>query len=129
MWNNKLDNILCYHRPNFFVDPKDAWCTYSSQKIKKQKLNGIHGKVNFVFDRFKSRYFELQGEPAGGEVGFNPLEDKPNQLPFVASANASTPASEVEKESAPPPPQSNGNNRSVVDFYEPIRKEDDDLDF
>lgn len=129
MWNNKLDNILCYHRPNFFVDPKDAWCTYSSQKIKKQKLNGIPGKVNFVFDRFKSRFFELQGEPAGGEVGFNPLEDKPNQLPFVASANASTPASEVEKESAPPPPQSNGNNRSVVDFYEPIRKEDDDLDF
>ena len=74
MWPNKVDNILCLHRPNYFIDPKDTWCTFSSQKIKKQKLNGVPGKINFVLDRFKSRYFELKNEPIGGEIGYNPLE-------------------------------------------------------
>ena len=34
MWPNKVDNILCLHRPNYFIDPKDTWCTFTSQKIK-----------------------------------------------------------------------------------------------
>jgi len=115
MWNNKLDNILCYHRPNFFVDPKDSWCTYSSQKIKKQKLNGIPGKVNFVFDRFKSRFFELDAEPTGGEVGFNPLEANSQ---YVAPSSSFVP-NQVVTES--PTQQTSGYR----DFTEPIRVEDD----
>lgn len=75
MWANKSDNILCYHRPNFFIDPKDTWATFSSQKIKKQKLNGIPGKVNYSFDRIRSRFFELMGTPEEGySRGYGALE-------------------------------------------------------
>lgn len=79
MWANKSDNILCYHRPNFFIDPKDTWSTLTSQKIKKQKLNGTPGKVDFTYDRFKSRFFELESEPVQGaynSTGFSPMEHK-----------------------------------------------------
>lgn len=78
MWNNKPDNLLCYNRPNYFLDPTDAWCTFSSQRIKKQKLNGIPGKVNYIYDRFKCRFYEIDNEPTGDRdniVGFNPLEN------------------------------------------------------
>lgn len=76
MWNNKPDNMLCYNRPNYFTNPKDAWCTFSSQRIRKQKLNGVPGKVNFTYDVNKSRFFEHDFEPNDTSVGFNPLENK-----------------------------------------------------
>lgn len=77
MWNNKPDNILCYNRPNYFIDPSDVWCTFSSQRIRKQKLNGVPGKVNYIYDRFKCRYYELNDEPGDRDstTGFNPLEN------------------------------------------------------
>lgn len=76
MWNNKMDNILCFNRPNFFINPKDSWCILASQKIKKQKLNGVQGKVNFKYDRLKCRFYEIEYEPSPEEAitGYNPLE-------------------------------------------------------
>ena len=43
MWNNKCDNILSYHRPNYQTDKYDPVCEFRSQKIKKQGINGIPG--------------------------------------------------------------------------------------
>ena len=114
MWFNKSDNILCYNRPNFFIDPKDTWATFSSQKIKKQKLNGIPGKVNFFFDRIKSRFFEIQGEPTGYEVGYNPLE-----VPFKRAE----PSQNTHEENLPRP------SAPMRNYYEPIKSEEDTLDF
>lgn len=114
MWDNKSDNILCYHRPNFFTDPKDTWCTLTSQKIKKQKLNGLPGKVHFFFERFKSRYFELSGEPTGSEVGYNPLE-----VPFKrVGYEEKTHEENVPRPSAP-----------MRNYYEPIKADEDELGF
>lgn len=58
MWNNKCDNILCYHRPNYRTDPKDTLCWIISQKIRKQRLNGFPGIVEFNFSRSMNRYFQ-----------------------------------------------------------------------
>lgn len=84
MWNNKPDNILCYNRPNFFTNPKDNWCTFSSQRIRKQKMNGIQGKVHYFYDRIKCRFYEQTKEPtqiniegfveSQFESGYNPLD-------------------------------------------------------
>jgi hypothetical protein len=115
MWFNKVDNILCFHRPNIFVDPKDTWCTLSSQKIKKQKLNGIPGKINFVYDRFKSRYFELSQEPSGGDIGFSPIEKTSHITP--------------EKEDALAPHIRPYMAQGVRDYTVPIKEEDDDIGF
>ena len=84
MWNNKMSNILCYHRPNYFVNPMDKWCTVSSQKIKKQKLNGIPGKVNFLYNPDTMRFMELEGEPVTpSDAGYNPLDDiNPSDVSF-----------------------------------------------
>lgn len=86
MWNHKCDNILCYHRPNYYVNSYDNWCQLTSQKIKKQKMNGLPGTVNFYYDRMKCRFYESASEPIMIEdgtqmvssftTGYNPL-DKP----------------------------------------------------
>ena len=56
MWNNKLDNILCYHRPNFSTDRMDPSAIFASQKIKKQKSNGFPGNVDLFFSRAENRF-------------------------------------------------------------------------
>lgn len=58
MWANKSDNIICYHRPNFFLDPRDNLCEVSSQKIKKQPTNGILGTCTLEYSRESFRFYE-----------------------------------------------------------------------
>ena len=65
MWGNKADNVLCIHRPNF-SEWTDKSVIFESQKIKKQKLNGIPMEVNLLFDRETNRYYQ--------EDGFHPLQ-------------------------------------------------------
>ena len=66
MWNNKSDNILCPHRPNY-ADQTDPTVHLSSKKIKKQKLNGIPGTVELTFDRRKNRYYSDSPEIVASE--------------------------------------------------------------
>lgn len=61
MWSNKCDNILAYYRPNFFMDISDSLCCIASQKIKKQKLTGRPGKVDFTFTKKTNRYYDKRG--------------------------------------------------------------------
>lgn len=54
MWNNKMDNILIYHRPN--SDPISTGCEFHSKKIRRQKIVGIKGMAGFNYDRKKRRF-------------------------------------------------------------------------
>jgi hypothetical protein len=56
MWNNKMDNILIYHRPNHQNDPEGSICEIHTKKIRRQKLVGKKGIIQFEFDRKKRRY-------------------------------------------------------------------------
>jgi len=64
MWTNMCSNILAYHRPDFFRDPKNPLCEIHSQKIKKQGVNGYPGMIEWQYDRSCFRF---------KENGFNPL--------------------------------------------------------
>jgi twinkle protein len=70
MWNNKADNILCTHRPNYWKDKFDTTVEFHSQKIKKQKLVGIPGTVTLTFDRASNRYRENNTSPFD-QIGAN----------------------------------------------------------
>lgn len=56
MWNNKMDNILMYHRPYHGEDKESPICTLSSKKIRRQKIVGLPGTIEFEYDRRKRRY-------------------------------------------------------------------------
>jgi hypothetical protein len=57
MWNNKMDNILVYHRPMFGTEPNNPVCTFSSKKIRRQKVVGKRGTVTFEYSRSTRRYW------------------------------------------------------------------------
>jgi hypothetical protein len=57
MWNNKMDNILAYHRPNYQTNPTDTLSEFHSQKIKKQMLNGKPGMVQMDYHRSTGRFY------------------------------------------------------------------------
>jgi len=56
MWNNKMDNILVYHRPFAQSDPPNPTCEFHSKKIRRQKTVGKKGFFLFEMD-FKVRRF------------------------------------------------------------------------
>lgn len=57
MWNNKMDNILVYHRPNHQKDPGGPLCELHTKKIRRQKTVGKKGVVEFEYFRPKRRYY------------------------------------------------------------------------
>ena len=63
MWNNKLDNILVYHRPLATSDPSSTECELHSKKIKKQKIVGKRGTSFFSFDWKKRRFIFNEYDP------------------------------------------------------------------
>lgn len=56
MWNNKMDNILIYHRPVHQTDPTDPVCEFHSKKIRRQKTVGAKGYYEFEYSRKKRRF-------------------------------------------------------------------------
>ena len=72
MWNHKCDNVLFTHRPFFNSDRENTLVNFISRKIKKQKLNGTPGEVNLKYDKFTSRYMQMNE--------FNPLFKNGNVL-------------------------------------------------
>lgn len=57
MWNNKMYNILVYHRPNHQKDPMSPACELHTKKIKRQKVVGKKGVMEFEYIRQRRRYF------------------------------------------------------------------------
>lgn len=60
MWNNKLDNLLVYHRPFGQTNRDDPTCEFHSKKIKRQKSVGKPGVSDGMFRR-GTRRFEFDG--------------------------------------------------------------------
>lgn len=60
MWNNKMYNILIYHRPNHQQDPKNPYCELHIKKIKRQKIVGILGTLELEYI-VKWRRFLISG--------------------------------------------------------------------
>lgn len=56
MWNNKMDNILIYHRPHRGEDPNIPTCTLEIKKIRRQKIVGILGSISFKLSPRSRRY-------------------------------------------------------------------------
>jgi hypothetical protein len=56
MWNNKMDNILIYHRPNHQKDPSSTLCELHTKKIRRQKSVGKKGTLEFELDIRKRRF-------------------------------------------------------------------------
>jgi len=77
MWNNKCDNIICYHRPNAISDPQDPECFFLSQKIKKRKITGVPGRVILEFDVMSNRFLENGKNPMQPD-----FEDVDDRIPF-----------------------------------------------
>lgn len=63
MWDNMFDNILCIHRPDYLQDRASTRTEFHSLKIKKQKLVGIPGTVEFDFERRSNRYLYHGASP------------------------------------------------------------------
>ncbi len=57
MWNNKMDNILVYHRPNHQTDPTSQICEFHTKKIRRQKIVGKKGVLQFELNRGKRRFY------------------------------------------------------------------------
>lgn len=57
MWNNKMHNILVYHRPEHQINPQSTVCEFHSKKIKKQKIIGKKGSFQFEYLRGKRRFY------------------------------------------------------------------------
>ena len=81
MWNNKMDNILIYHRPNHQLDSNSTVCELHTKKIRKQKIVGKKGTLVFDLDRAKRRYlfngidyFEKQVSTLQPNINFFELE-------------------------------------------------------
>jgi hypothetical protein len=47
MWNNKMDNIIVYHRPEHQTNPSGNICELHTKKIRRQKTVGKKGVVTF----------------------------------------------------------------------------------
>lgn len=60
MWNNKMDNILIYHRGLAQTDPLNPSCEFHSKKIRRQKIVGKKGFILFEM-YFKTRRFLFNG--------------------------------------------------------------------
>ena len=56
MWNNKVYNILAYHRPFAWSDPRNPSCELHQRKIKKKGINGNSGFVEFEYDYIRRRF-------------------------------------------------------------------------
>lgn len=67
MWNNKMDNILVYHRPYGQSDPTNRECELHTKKIRRQKVVGQKGVLHFEYVR-SSRRYEIGGKDYMSEL-------------------------------------------------------------
>jgi hypothetical protein len=55
MWNNKMDNIMIYHRPFNVTDPTNGAAELHTKKAKKSRLFK-KGMVNLHYDIHRRRF-------------------------------------------------------------------------
>jgi len=64
MWNNKMDDILVYHRPYAWTNPEKTECELHSKKVRRQ-YKAKKGTAFFHFDRRTRRYIFEDGDVMG----------------------------------------------------------------
>lgn len=57
MWNNKMDNIIVYHRPLAQSEPQSPEAEFNKLKIRRQKSVGKKEMVMMSFDYNRRRFF------------------------------------------------------------------------
>lgn len=86
MWNNKMDNILIYHRPLAQSDPQSKDAEFYKKKIRREKSVGKKGMVFLEFD-FSRRRFYVENE-AGVRVDYmQELLDKKRGVKTIQQDN------------------------------------------
>lgn len=70
MWNNKMDNIIIYHRPEHQTNPESNLCELHTKKIRRQKTVGKKGILEFEYNRKKRRYI-FNGKDYMDELLYN----------------------------------------------------------
>lgn len=60
MWNNKMDNIIVYHRPFMQTQPENPMVEFHSKKIRRQKTVGKKGFTLFEY-KYQTRRYEFDG--------------------------------------------------------------------
>jgi len=110
MWNNKMDNILIYHRPFAQKDPDSSRCEFHSKKIRKQKIVGKRGFLEFDYHR-KTRRFTVDGRDIISEILTT------QQLDFVKEVKEYKPVTPIKNDYYNPyagfqRPSGNGFNKA-----------------
>lgn len=82
MWNNKLDNLLVYHRPYKGSDPSNPECELHGKKIKKQKIVAKTGTSLFEFDWKKRRFLFSGYDPIPTMLRLKNIDFEPEN-PFL----------------------------------------------
>jgi twinkle protein len=76
MWNNKVDNLLVYHRPFAQTDPQNPACEFHSKKIRRQKTVGKKGSIIFEMRFSTRRFFFNNADPLGKFIYDNEIDFK-----------------------------------------------------
>lgn len=89
MWNNKMDNILVYHRPYGQTDPSNTLCEFHSKKIRRQKIVGKKGFVLFEMNFPKRRFIFDSIDPMNEAINSRKLnfETKQPKIEFKPAVN------------------------------------------
>lgn len=132
MWNNKCDNILAVHRPNYLTDKDDKTVMVVSQKIKKQKVCGIPQAINLTYNRESGRYYSDGMSPLPNfETPYTEEEFAEMLTPIIKEDILET----QPKYESPHNPavilhnykaESNNNIPCNDNFYEPKTEKEDD---
>ena len=75
MWNNKMDDILVYHRPQAWSNPEATECELHSKKIRRQ-YKAKKGVAQFDYNRLSRRYIFDGVDPMGDALLKNGISFK-----------------------------------------------------
>ena len=81
MWNNKMYNILVYHRPAHQQDPNSPAAELHFKKIKRQKIVGEKGSLDMEFVRNKRRFY-IEGVDVLSEIARQAMSKDEEEVPF-----------------------------------------------
>lgn len=96
MWNNKMDNILIYHRPFFQTDPNNPTCEFHSKKIRRQKSVGKRGFFLFEMIFTQRRFFFNGSDPMQKVINDKGYDFRPRQAQLNFESNGWTPFTNEE---------------------------------
>lgn len=94
MWNNKMDNILIYHRPFFQTDPSNPTCEFHSKKIRRQKSVGKRGFFLFEMLFAKRRFYFNGADPMQKIINEKGFDFRPKQTMLEFENSKWTPFSD-----------------------------------